>query len=153
MAIIDRQNARVTHTVIVAATPQEVFTVLANPHEHAALDGSGLIKGVLASPAALTLGSVFRMRMRGYTTVNTVVEFEPGARIAWRHRARHIWRWQLRQADGGTEVRQTFDYHAKRARPLVELVGVPGRAAKILDKSLAALQARYPQPVPAGRKS
>ncbi|MEO3859851.1 SRPBCC family protein [Acrocarpospora sp. B8E8] len=152
MAVIDKHQACVTHTVVVAAAPQAVFAVLANPHEHAGLDGSGLMRGVLEGPPVLMLGSVFRMRMKGYTTVNTVVEFEPGVLIAWRHRGRHVWRWRLRPVAGGTEVTETFDYRAKRARSLVELIGIPRRAAAILDKSLSALHARYPQPIPDGRQ-
>lgn len=81
--------------------------------------------------------------MKGYSTTNTVVEYEPDALIAWRHRGRHIWRWQLRAVPGGTEVTETFDYGAKRARRLVEWIGVPARAGIALDKTLAALQARF----------
>ena len=153
MAVMDKSGARVTHTLVVAASPQALFELLANPHEHVGLDGSGLIRGVIDGPARLALGSIFRMRMKGYTTVNTVVEFEQDALIAWRHRARHVWRWQLRPVTGGTSVTATFDYSAKRVRPVVELMGIPRRATAILDRSLLTLQSRYPQPVPAERKN
>ncbi len=106
------------------------------------MDGSDTIKGLVDGPARLELGSVFRMRMKGYSTTNTVVEYEPDVLIAWRHRGRHIWRWQLRAVPGGTEVTETFDYRAKRARRLVESIGIPDRAAVALDKTLAALQVR-----------
>ncbi len=37
--------------------------------------------------------------MKGDTTINTVGEYERDVPIAWRHRGRHIWRWQLRAAE------------------------------------------------------
>jgi hypothetical protein len=39
-------------------------------------------------------------------------------------------------------VTETFDYRAKRARRLVELIGIPTRAAAALDATLTRLQAR-----------
>ncbi|MFI5619753.1 SRPBCC family protein [Streptomyces sp. NPDC051567] len=135
--------ALVNRRVVVAATPSVIFTLLTAPGEHAGLDGTGEVRGVVEGPQRLELGSVFRIRMKGYTTTNTVVEFEHDALIAWRHRGRHVWRWQLRAVPGGTEVTETFDYTAKRVRPLVRLIGVPKRAGTALDKTLTALQARF----------
>ncbi|MEW1699626.1 SRPBCC family protein [Streptomyces sp. NPDC093249] len=135
--------ALVSRRGVVAATPPVVFALLTAPGEHAGLDGTGEVLGVVEGPQRLELGSVFRMRMKGYTTTNTVVEFEHDTLIAWRHRGRHVWRWQLRAVPGGTEVTETFDYTAKRARRLVRLIGVPKRAGTALDKTLTALQARF----------
>ncbi|QDY75152.1 SRPBCC family protein [Streptomyces qinzhouensis] len=135
--------ALVSRRVVVGAPPSVIFALLAAPGEHAALDGTGEIQGVVDGPQRLESGSVFRMRMKGYTTTNTVVEFEDGALIAWRHRGRHVWRWQLRAVPGGTEVTETFDYTAKRTRRLVELAGFPRRAGTAIDRTLTALQARF----------
>ncbi|WP_405644240.1 SRPBCC family protein [Streptomyces uncialis] len=135
--------ALVRRRVVVAATPSAIFALLAAPGEHAGLDGTGEVRGVIEGPQRLERGSVFRMRMKGYTTTNTVVEFEHDALIAWRHRGRHVWRWQLRAVPGGTEVTETFDYTAKRARRLVRLIGIPKRAGTAVDKTLTALRARF----------
>jgi hypothetical protein len=132
----------VSRTAVVPAAPPAVFALLSDPNEHAGLDGSNTIKGLIDGPARLELGSVFRMRMKGYQTTNTVVEFERDALIAWRHRGRHIWRWELHAVPDGTEVTGTFDYRAKRARRLVQMIGIPTRAAAALDKTLTALRAR-----------
>lgn len=140
---IGAAGGRVTCRVVVTAAPSLVFALLADPSEHSGLDGAAMVKGVVDGPDRLTLGSVFRMQMKGYRTTNTVVEYEPDALIAWRHRGRHIWRWQLRAVSGGTEVTETFDYTAKRARRLVELIGIPRRAGVALDKTLIGLQARF----------
>ncbi|MGV9311239.1 SRPBCC family protein [Streptomyces sp. NPDC003691] len=135
--------ALVSRQVVVGAPPAVIFALLAAPGEHAGLDGSGEVQGVVEGPVRLEQGAVFRMRMKGYTTTNTVVEFEQDALIAWRHRGRHVWRWELRAVPGGTEVTETFDYTAKRARRLVELAGFPRRAGTAIDRTLGALQARF----------
>ncbi|PPK97433.1 polyketide cyclase/dehydrase/lipid transport protein [Kineococcus xinjiangensis] len=133
----------VVRRVVVAAPPAEVFALLTDASRHAELDGSGTVQGVVEAPARLAAGSVFRMRMKGYTTTNTVVEFSPGALIAWRHRGRHVWRWQVRAVPGGSEVTETFDYTAKRAHRLVRALGVPRRAGTALELTLTRLQHRF----------
>ena len=141
--LVARPTGQVSRTVTVPAAPSVVFALLTDPSEHPGLDGSDTVRAVVDGPTRLDLGSVFRMRMKGYTTTNTVVEYERDVLIAWRHRGRHIWRWQLRAVPGGTEVTETFDYRAKRARRLVELIGIPTRAAAALDGTLTRLQARF----------
>ena len=138
-----RPTGLVSRTVRVPAAPSAVFALLTDPSEHPRLDGSDTVRAVLEGPARLELGSVFRMQMKGYKTRNTVVEYERDALIAWRHRGRHLWRWQLRAVPGGTEVTETFDYRAKRARRAVELIGVPTRAATALERTLSRLEARF----------
>ncbi|MGX2995220.1 SRPBCC family protein [Streptomyces sp. JNUCC 64] len=136
-------TALVSRRAEVGAAPSVVFALLTAPDEHVGLDGTGEVRGVVEAPERLELGSVFRMRMKGYTTTNTVVEFERDALIAWRHRGRHVWRWQVRAVPGGSEVTETFDYTAKRVRWLVRLVGIPRRAGTAMDKTLTALRARF----------
>lgn len=136
-------DAVVQRRITVSAPSSVVFALLTDPNEHAALDGSGTVAGVVDAPARLTLGAQFRMQMKGYTTLNRVVELEPDRVIAWRHRGRHVWRWELREVGGGTEVTETFDYSAKRVRPVVRLLGIPRRADAALDATLTRLQARF----------
>lgn len=136
----------VSRSTVVAAPPAEVFAVLADPHRHPEIDGTGTVRGVVDGPDRLTLGATFAMSMRQgmpYTTHNTVVEYDPERRIAWRHRARHLWRYELRAVPGGTEVTETFDYSAKRLVRLVELIGMPKMAATALESTLAKLAARW----------
>ncbi|WP_433784386.1 SRPBCC family protein [Actinomycetospora sp. CA-101289] len=139
----DAQPHLVTRSAVVAGPPSAVFAVLADPRAHAALDGSGLVKGLADGPERLADGDEFTMRMKGYRTVNTVVEYIPDARIAWRHTGRHVWRWELAEVPGGTEVHGTFDYSAKRSRRFVELLGFPRRAGRALDGTLTVLQTRF----------
>ena len=46
----------------------------------------------------------------GYVTRNRVVVFEENRAIAWHHVARFIWRYDLEEVDGGTNVTESFDY-------------------------------------------
>lgn len=133
----------VTRSVVVPARPEQVFALLADPSEHVGLDGTGSVKAVLGAPDRLHLGAEFAMRMSGYTTHNTVVEFTEDTVIAWRHRGRHVWRWQLRPVPGGTEVTETFDWSAKRAPRAVRALGIPRRADRALEATLTALQVRF----------
>jgi hypothetical protein len=70
------------------------------------------------------------------------VEHPADALIAWRHRARHVWRWELRPVAGGIEVTATFDHSAKRCAPVVQAFGLPRRAGTSLEKTLDELHAR-----------
>lgn len=142
-SMLPTTTAAVQRRVTVAAPPAAVFALLCDPTQHASLDGTDTVRGVVDAPTRLTLGSQFRMQMKGYKTLNRVVEFQPDALIAWRHRGRHIWRWQLEACDGGTTVTEIFDYSAKRGIGLVRMIGIPARADAALDKTLTRLQARF----------
>lgn len=99
--------------IVIDAPPGVIFDVLADPSQHARLDGSGTVQGLVAGPERLSLGARFGMGMRiklPYRTENTVVEFEEGRRIAWCHANRHRWRYELEPVDDtSTQVTETFD--------------------------------------------
>ena len=110
-------DRRISHTTVIDADPATVFDVLADPSQHSLFDGSDSVRGRMGGPPRLYLGARFSMRMRWgapYVISNTVVEFEEDRRIAWRHMARHIWRYELRAIgrEGAvqTEVTETFDW-------------------------------------------
>lgn len=136
-------TATLLRRITVAAPPAVLFALLSDPREHAALDGSGGVQGVIDAPERLVLGSEFRMQMKGYKTLNRVVEYRQDELIAWRHRGRHIWRWELRAVAGGTEVTETFDYRGKRCHAVVRMLGIPRRADVALAKTLAGLETRF----------
>ena len=107
---------------VINASAQQIFDLIANPAMHPVLDGSGTVKRSRQSnPPRLSLGARFGMGMQiglPYRITNKVVEFEDGRRIAWRHFGRHIWRYTLEPADGGTKVTETFDWSRALTRPL-----------------------------------
>ena len=134
----------VSRSVTVAAPPAEVFDLLADPRRHAEIDGSGTVKGRIRGPERLSDGARFGMRMHylvPYVITNTVVEFEPGRRIAWRHFGHHVWRYELAPTgDGGTVVTETFDYAPARSPKVLELARIPAKNAESIEKTLSRLQ-------------
>jgi uncharacterized protein YndB with AHSA1/START domain len=102
----------VTASTVVAAPAAAVFDILADPRRHPEIDGSGTVSGTVDGPERLSLGAKFGMDMKQgtkYQTKNTVVEFEEGRRIAWRHFSPHVWRYELEPVGDGTRVTETWD--------------------------------------------
>lgn len=136
---------------VVNAPAERIFELIADPANHPLIDGSG---SVLASrstgPRRLELGARFGMDMKlglPYKILNTVVEFEDGSQIAWRHFNGHRWRWQLRDlGDGRTEVTETFDWSTARFPKGIELVGFPARNRKGIEASLQRLVTMFDEP-------
>lgn len=99
---------------VIPAPAQQIFDLLADPAMHPVLDGSGTVRAERGgNPDRLSLGAKFGMSMAQgapYRIRNTVSEFEEGRRIAWHHWARNVWRYELEPVDGGTRVRESFDY-------------------------------------------
>jgi uncharacterized protein YndB with AHSA1/START domain len=122
-------SRQVSYSIVVDADPSTIFDVLADPSQHPLFDGSDSVKGRIGGPPRLYLGATFSMRMHWgapYVITNTVTEYDEDRRIAWRHFARHVWRYELtQQSDHNaprTEVTETFDCRPapQRLRVLVE---------------------------------
>ena len=113
---------------------------------HAVIDGSGSVQGSrVDGPERLSLGEKFGMNMRiglPYRIRNTVVEFDEGKRIAWRHFGHHVWRYELEPVDGGTKVTETFDYSNARSPRFIELMGYPRKHPEGMAKTLERLEAQ-----------
>jgi uncharacterized protein YndB with AHSA1/START domain len=131
----------ISESTTVAAPPEVVFAILADPRQHSRIDGSGSVGSVVRAPERLTAtGQTFTVRMKlfgvPYLIRNRVVEFEPGRRIAWRHFTANRWRYELAPtADGGTTVTETFD--ASRADGFTDAVV---RAAKFPERNRAGIR-------------
>lgn len=138
----------VTRQRLVAAPPSAVFDLLADPTQHALIDGSGTVKASRdAVPQRLALGSEFGMDMRlgvPYRIQNTVVEFEEDRQIAWRHFNGHRWRYELAEAPGGTLVSETWDASRIKHQWILRLMGftrsTPGNIERTLDRLAAHFQ-------------
>ena len=67
-------------SVIVDASPDQIFDLLADPSRHSEIDGSGTVRGSRTSaPQRLGPGAKFGMDMKfgvPYRMTNTVVDFE-----------------------------------------------------------------------------
>lgn len=131
--------------IVIEAPADAVFDVLADPSQHALFDGSGSVQGSLASPERLALGSTFGMSMRiglPYRIENTVVEFEEGRTIAWRHFNGHRWRYELEPtADGrSTVVTETFDGSTARIPASLLLINAYANNQTAILKTLVRLK-------------
>ena len=130
---------------VIAAPPDTIFDVLADPSQHPVIDGSGTVKQTRdGTPARLSLGAKFGMSMRmgvPYAITNTVVEFEDGRRIAWRHIGGHRWRYELEAVGDGTRVRETYDWSTAMlgTRLYIAATGWPKRAEKAMTHTLERL--------------
>lgn len=113
----------VSETRVIAAPRQLLFDLLADPAMHPHIDGSGTVRAQRSKgPSRLGAGVRFGMSMRmglPYRISNRVVEFEEGERVAWMHMSRAVWRWEFRDVEGGTEVRESFDWSAARSRAMM----------------------------------
>jgi hypothetical protein len=120
---------------MIPASAEAIFDVLSDASQHSVIDGSGMLQGKTPdAPQRLALGTMFGMSMKllrmPYSTVNRVVEFEPGKRIAWQTGptgrmgkvvAGRIWRYELEAVDGGTLVRESWDITPDHQRVLLKL--------------------------------
>ena len=137
--------------IVIDAPAQQIFEILADPSQHAAIDGSGTVRGRISGPTRLSLGARFGMGMRivlPYRIRNTVVEFEDGRQIAWRHVGGHRWRYELRPvpSDDGTaaprtEVVETFDGTTARVPAALNLMSAYDNNQTAILKTLVRLKA------------
>lgn len=131
----------------IAAPPSVVFAILADPRQHARIDGSGSVRGVIDGPERLEKGDRFGVDMKlfglPYKITNIVVEHEPDRRIAWRHFGGHRWRYELEPTpDGGTRVTETFDYsrYTGLQKAFIEVLRFPARNRAGIEATLERLK-------------
>jgi uncharacterized protein YndB with AHSA1/START domain len=132
---------------VIAAPADRIFELLADPARHHDIDGSGSVRDAKGEPSRLQMGSTFGMTMHlaiGYSTTNTVIEFDDGKRIAWqtapvgiqgRFFGGRIWRYELEPADGGTRVRESWDISQEKG-PVKSIL----RTAKAKDHTRTAME-------------
>lgn len=128
----------------VAASPEKVFALLADPARHAEMDGSDMLRGLDSGPSPVTqVGDAFVINMSAegvgdYQMRSEIVAFEPGRKIAWAPTiyppgslehiigdmdvSGHEYGWELEASgDGGTRVTHTYDWNGVRDEKALEL--------------------------------
>ncbi|WP_091617854.1 SRPBCC family protein [Amycolatopsis saalfeldensis] len=140
---------QVSRTAVIAASPEQLFDLLADPAKHPLIDGSGTVRASGdGGPDRLSLGARFGMEMKmgaSYKIQNTVVEFEENRLIAWRHFMGHRWRWLLKPLDDGkTEVTETFDWSTAKSPLAIRLAGFPRKNTQGIEKTLERLAGMFP---------
>jgi hypothetical protein len=132
---------------LVPASPDRIFDLLADPNQHGTFDGSGTVVAARRSaPSRLSMGAKFGMDMRiglPYRMTNTVVEFDEGTQIGWRHVGGHVWRYVLSPVAGGTMVREEFDYSTNRAPLLLALMRAIPTNERSIERTLDNLARHF----------
>jgi uncharacterized protein YndB with AHSA1/START domain len=102
----------------IAATPGQIFELIADPAQQPRWDGNDNLAGAPAGQRVHRTGQVFTMTLtKGSVRENHVVEFDEGRRIAWKpaepglEPPGHLWRWELEPIDSShTRVTHTYDW-------------------------------------------
>jgi uncharacterized protein YndB with AHSA1/START domain len=146
----------VSATTIIDAPADAVFAVLADPAKHAAIDGTGWVRGSLDGQPLTAAGQVFRIAMYhpnhpegNYEMANRVQVFDPPRAISWEpgqdagdgslRFGGWVWRYDLTPAGpSGTEVTLSYDWSAVPDF-LRQHIGFPPFAPDHLGNSLAHL--------------
>ena len=150
-------NEALNVTTTIKAPAEAVFSVLADPAQHAAIDGTGWVRESLDGRRLAEVGQIFRVAMYhanhpdgDYEMANKVVEFDAPHAIAWEPGRQAegrddlefggwIWRYDLRPAGPSqTAVTLTYDWSAVPAF-LREHIQFPPFEPEHLDNSLAHL--------------
>lgn len=109
----------------VAAAPERIFELIADPANHARWDGNDNVAAAADGQRVRAVGDIFETTItNGAVRQNHVVEFVEGRRLAWRPAepgqapAGHLWAWDLQPLDGGrTRVTHTYDWTQLRDDP------------------------------------
>jgi uncharacterized protein YndB with AHSA1/START domain len=102
----------------IAASPDRIFELIADPSQQPLWDGNDNLAEAQPGQRVRSLGEVFTMTLTmGSIRENHIVEFEEGRRIAWlpsepgRRPPGHLWRWELEPlAETRTRVTHTYDW-------------------------------------------
>jgi uncharacterized protein YndB with AHSA1/START domain len=102
----------------IAATPDRIFELIADPAQQPAWDGNDNLSEARGGQRVHGVGDVFVMtNTSGKMRENHVVEFVEARRIAWRPAEPgeappgHLWRWELEPINSSrTRVTHTYDW-------------------------------------------
>ncbi len=149
----------VSATTTVSASAETVFAVLADPSQHAAIDGTGRVRGSRDSQRLTGPGQIFRVAMYhenhpvgSYEMANRVLAFEPRRVISWEpgyvspatgklEFGGWLWRYDLTQlGPDETEVTLSYDWSAVGPVPR-QHIQFPPFPPDHLDNSLRHLAA------------
>jgi uncharacterized protein YndB with AHSA1/START domain len=118
MTTEDTETRVVSVSREIAAGPEQIFELIADPAQQPRWDGNDNLAEAATGQRVHRVGDVFTMTLTsGEVRENHVVEFEESRRIAWtpspvgQQPPGHLWRWELEPArDSGTRVTHTYDF-------------------------------------------
>jgi uncharacterized protein YndB with AHSA1/START domain len=136
----------------IAAGPERIFELIADPAQQPRWDGNDNLSAAPVGQRVTRVGEVFIMTLTGGATrENHVVEFDEGRRIAWtpaepgRLPPGHLWRWELEPVDA-TRTRVTGTYDWTRLTDRKRLPAARATTAERLTASLDLLAAIAEEP-------
>jgi uncharacterized protein YndB with AHSA1/START domain len=126
----------------IAAAPERIFELIADPSLQPRWDGNDNLAEAAAGQRVRRPGDVFTMTLTtGGVRENHVTEFEESRRIAWtpaepgKTPPGHLWRWELSPAGTSrTQVTCTYDWTR-----LTDSNRLPRARATTADKLLASI--------------
>jgi uncharacterized protein YndB with AHSA1/START domain len=135
---------------VIKAPAGTIFALLADAGRHASFDGSDSLNHADQASVPLSMGARFGMAMRGrketlfipYRMTNTVIEYEPDRRIAWKTTALgglaggRIWRYELSPVDSGTLVRETWDVSEDKQKRMITYGSMPNKTEEGMRATL-----------------
>lgn len=146
----DAGGKQVSRRTVVNAPVSELYALVANPHRHHELDGSGTVGENISGPEQLNAGDTFSTHMKQfgmkYRTTSTVTQAEENRVIEWKLGIGQKWRWEFERLDDSTtRVTETWDIREIPgiAAIVMKVAGMYGRNARGIKESLRQLQARY----------
>lgn len=146
---VDSGPKKVSRQVVVNAPAAEIFALVANPHRHPELDGSGTVRDTpVKGPDLLTDGAKFSVGMKQfgvpYKITSTVTAFETNKVVEWQHPLGHKWRWELQETSPtSTTVTETFDYSTAKIPQMITAFGYDKKNGDGISGTLKALAARF----------
>ena len=135
---------------VIKAPPDKIFALVADAGKHASIDGTESVNHASEASVPLSMGTKFGIAMRGrketlflpYRTTNTVIEYEPDRRIAWKTTfaggrvGGRIWRYELEAAPEGTLVRETWDVSQDKQKWMITSGSIPQKTAEGMSATL-----------------
>ena len=135
---------------VIKAAPEKIFALVADAGKHASIDGAHSVNHASQASVPLSMGAKFGIAMRGrketlfipYRTNNTVIEYEPDRRIAWKTTflggrvGGRIWRYELEAAPEGTLVRETWDVSQDKQKRMITSGSIPQQTAEGMRATL-----------------
>jgi uncharacterized protein YndB with AHSA1/START domain len=126
----------------IAAPPERIFELIADPAQQPRWDGNDNLSNATEGQRVRRPGDVFTMTLTtGAVRENHVTEFKEGRLIAWtpseqgRRPPGHLWRWELSPAGpSGTLVTCTYDWTR-----LTDRNRLPRARSTTSDKLLASI--------------
>ena len=102
----------------IAAGPERIFELIADPAQQPRWDGNNNLAGTPGGQRIHRVGEMFPMTLTtGAVRENHVVEFDEGRRMAWlpaepgQEPPGHLWRWELEPVGAArTRVTCTYDW-------------------------------------------